>query len=175
MAIVKCRECGKDISTDAKNCPHCGVAKPAPPSKAGNYIKLAVGAVLVIAMVRCINENEDRKTNADAERQRIEATKTPGQKAAEVAAKAKSEADFQSVVARLRSLKASTKNPASFELVEAWLMDDGTACVVYRGTNSFNAVVTESKAISKDMKVVDWNRFCGGKSGTDMKYARQAL
>jgi hypothetical protein len=22
--IVKCRECGKDVSTEANNCPHCG-------------------------------------------------------------------------------------------------------------------------------------------------------
>jgi hypothetical protein len=27
MALVKCRECGKDISSDAKACPNCG-AKP---------------------------------------------------------------------------------------------------------------------------------------------------
>jgi hypothetical protein len=175
MAIVKCRECGKDVSTEAKSCPHCGVAKPVPPSKTGNYIKLAFGALLVIAMVRCINEQQDRKTNADAEKQRVEATKTPEQKAKEVAEKAKSEVEFQSVVARLRALKASTKNPASFELVKALLTDDGTVCVVYRGTNSFNAVVTENRAISKDARVVDWNRFCGGKSGKDMKFARQAL
>ena len=27
MALVKCRECGKEISSEAKNCPNCG-AKP---------------------------------------------------------------------------------------------------------------------------------------------------
>ena len=25
MAMIKCRECGKDISDMAKACPHCGV------------------------------------------------------------------------------------------------------------------------------------------------------
>jgi hypothetical protein len=29
MALVKCRECGKEISTTAATCPHCGVANPA--------------------------------------------------------------------------------------------------------------------------------------------------
>lgn len=29
MALVPCRECGKEISSDANNCPHCGVSKPA--------------------------------------------------------------------------------------------------------------------------------------------------
>ena len=28
MALVPCRECGKEISSDANNCPHCGVSKP---------------------------------------------------------------------------------------------------------------------------------------------------
>lgn len=24
MALTKCKECGKEVSTDAKTCPHCG-------------------------------------------------------------------------------------------------------------------------------------------------------
>ncbi|MDA1380491.1 zinc ribbon domain-containing protein [Plesiomonas shigelloides subsp. oncorhynchi] len=28
MAMTKCRECGKDVSTEAKVCPHCGVENP---------------------------------------------------------------------------------------------------------------------------------------------------
>ena len=28
MAMSKCKECGKSISTLAKTCPHCGVPKP---------------------------------------------------------------------------------------------------------------------------------------------------
>ena len=29
MALVACRECGKEVSTEAKTCPHCGTSKPA--------------------------------------------------------------------------------------------------------------------------------------------------
>lgn len=29
MALVECRECGKEVSTEAKTCPHCGTPKPA--------------------------------------------------------------------------------------------------------------------------------------------------
>jgi DNA-directed RNA polymerase subunit RPC12/RpoP len=32
MALIKCRECGKDVSTEAVACPNCG-AKPEPPPK----------------------------------------------------------------------------------------------------------------------------------------------
>lgn len=31
MAMTKCRECGKDVSTEAKVCPHCGVENPGIP------------------------------------------------------------------------------------------------------------------------------------------------
>jgi len=175
MGMVKCRECGKDVSDKAKSCPHCGVVKPAPESKLGSYLKLGLGAVLVIAIVKCVNEREDRNSQASAEKQQIEASKTPVQRAQEEVEKAKKEAEFQSVVSRLRALKASTKNPNSFEIVTAILMNDGTLCATYRGTNSFNAVITENKAVAKNLKIVGWNRFCGGKSGRDMKSAQYAL
>ena len=29
MALSKCVECGKEVSTLAKTCPHCGAPKPA--------------------------------------------------------------------------------------------------------------------------------------------------
>ena len=36
MALAQCRECGKEVSTEAVSCPHCGVPRPtsasAPPS-----------------------------------------------------------------------------------------------------------------------------------------------
>lgn len=30
MALVRCRECGREVSTEATACPHCGVPDPAP-------------------------------------------------------------------------------------------------------------------------------------------------
>lgn len=29
MAVVRCRECGQEVSTEAAVCPHCGVPHPA--------------------------------------------------------------------------------------------------------------------------------------------------
>lgn len=31
MALIACRECGKDVSTEATTCPHCGVPNPISP------------------------------------------------------------------------------------------------------------------------------------------------
>lgn len=35
MAIVRCRECGKEVSTEAAICPHCGVRDPGGAAAAG--------------------------------------------------------------------------------------------------------------------------------------------
>ena len=35
MALKACRECGKDVSTEAKTCPHCGVKDPSGAIAAG--------------------------------------------------------------------------------------------------------------------------------------------
>lgn len=47
MALAKCKECKKEVSTSAKVCPHCGVKNPAPSdTKAGIFglIIIAAGA-----------------------------------------------------------------------------------------------------------------------------------
>lgn len=43
MALVKCKECAKEISSQAPSCPHCGAFRFAPPKKtSGCAIALAV-------------------------------------------------------------------------------------------------------------------------------------
>lgn len=37
MAIIKCKECGADISSEARTCPHCGC----PSKKEAEYQKYA--------------------------------------------------------------------------------------------------------------------------------------
>ena len=58
MAIIKCKECGKDISDKAKICVHCGA-----PLKKGDFHKelsaakrvaIAIILVLVLIMLGCI-------------------------------------------------------------------------------------------------------------------------
>lgn len=44
MALVKCRECKKEVSSEAKTCPHCGIESPAkaPPNGCLGIILLAI-------------------------------------------------------------------------------------------------------------------------------------
>lgn len=56
MAIVKCAECGKDISDKADKCPHCGANREdaIPPTTASKWMKAAVivvGSYLVFSCV----------------------------------------------------------------------------------------------------------------------------
>ena len=53
MAITTCKECGKQVSTEAKACPHCGAAAPAKKKAKGGIGKwlLIVFAIGVVAAV----------------------------------------------------------------------------------------------------------------------------
>ena len=55
------------------------------------------------------------------------------------------------------------------------IVPSGAVCLVYRGTNSYNAVVTEQIAVSKDGKRGTWNKLCGGQTATDYSNARRLL
>ena len=43
MALIKCKECGKDISDQATSCPNCGAKM-----KNTNYIRIIIGIVLIV-------------------------------------------------------------------------------------------------------------------------------
>jgi hypothetical protein len=86
-------------------------------------------------------------------------------------------------IALVKTVRQSMKNPASFQLEQAIHMDDGTLCLTYRATNSFNAIVPGRTVIAKGKTVSSgesnfvpfWNKHCGGKTGTDISYIRAAI
>ena len=43
MALVSCRECGQQISSEAATCPHCGT-----PQHRGRVMLMLVGAALIL-------------------------------------------------------------------------------------------------------------------------------
>lgn len=165
MALVKCRECGKEMSSQAKACPHCGAPRP----KGTSSSTIIFGAFLVLVVGSCIFSG-DRPTGTSTST----STPKPPPSAADLA----KEKEFRTVVAGLRWIKESMKNPKSFELVSARMIDGKALCIEYRGTNSFNAVVVNRRVITDAVnsdKAKDWNASCAGKSGTDYLYARNAL
>ena len=56
MAMSKCRECGKAVSTHAKTCPHCGVPKPTKKTKKVKKKTIASKSSKVMDLM-CANSN----------------------------------------------------------------------------------------------------------------------
>ena len=50
MALVNCKECGVEVSSEAESCPKCG-ARVKPKSKAGKVILWIVGAPVALFLV----------------------------------------------------------------------------------------------------------------------------
>jgi len=109
----------------------------------------------------------------------VETPLTPEQIAAK---KAKEEADtrvYSANMLALRRLKAAMKNPDSFKLEEALRMPDGSLCLTYRATNSFNAVVPGYAVVNPAGAIVTsnmdgfagrWNHACAHKAGDEVTY-----
>ena len=62
MALAQCRECGKEVSTHANTCPHCGIKRPAGRSnatRAAAIIGLLVVAIFVAGKLQDQDHVED--------------------------------------------------------------------------------------------------------------------
>jgi uncharacterized OB-fold protein len=174
MAMTKCGECGAAISTRAVACPECG-AKPKKKTGVLTWLVAGILGLSVIMAAVDLNRAGEKKAEQAAAAAAVEAAKSPEQKASEAAAKVQAEAEFQRVVGVLRALKATQKDPDSFEVEGAVLMPSGAVCVTHRGRNSFNAKVVDQTVVSSAGKVGDWNKLCANKTGTNYRHARQAL
>ena len=168
MALIKCHECGREISSDALACPGCGAAPKAlvaqqPKSKSIALTMALAWGILGLVIWAVYSQS----------------TKQPVVKsAAEVKAAEGKEREFQAVAEAMRGLKNSLKNPKSFELVSVEMMPGRTLCIVYRGTNSFNAVITTryvvSTTVSSDSADA-WSKHCLGRSGVSFDHVKYAI
>jgi hypothetical protein len=165
MALVKCEECGKQISDAAESCPSCG----AKPEKMGFFRKLFIGffALFVIGSVidgfNSPSSKPEQSSSSSVESQE------------EKKKREEENAKNLSIVLRISALREEMKNPQSFDLVEAINLKSGILCMTYRATNSFGAIVTESKAITKDGKIIDYAKNCNDKFGDDVTHLKKFL
>lgn len=155
--MTTCKECGAAISDKAASCPSCG----APPKKPTSRLSIALAGLVLIFVLQAIF----RSNNAPS---------PPPKTAAELAA----DRELQEAVMILRAVKASMKNPASFDLVNAIRLEGGILCIEYRATNSFNAITTSMMVVrdgKADASGELWNRHCANKTGRDISHARAVL
>ena len=62
MAMIKCPECQKDISSAAKKCPTCGVVLEKPKKK--SYFGIILAGILVLIVLGAISGNTDSTSSA---------------------------------------------------------------------------------------------------------------
>lgn len=147
-------------------------------------------ALLAIALISCllwIATAPPPRQPAEPKAAAAKAAPTPEEQAAaerRASERAAENARLQRDIESVLRLKGSMKNPASFQLEQALRMDDGTLCLSYRATNSFNAIVpgqaviSAGKIVTSDTRpefVRRWNSRCADKSGVVVTYLRQFL
>lgn len=165
MALVSCKECGKEISAKAEVCPNCG-AKPAAKTSRLTWM---VGAMMALLFGIYINANNKA----------IVAPIKPPPTQEEIAANKKSDEEINAGIFALKKLRLNAKNPNSFSLDQFLIFPGGVTCIDYHAVNSFNAIVP-GKAIydpaSKTLLSLDthgnkfvkkYNETCTKKGGKD--------
>lgn len=75
MAMTACKECGKQVSTEARACPHCGAAAPAKKKARGGIGKWLL-IVFAIGLVATILPKKD-KVAASSAPPRVQAQAAP--------------------------------------------------------------------------------------------------
>lgn len=134
MSLIKCHECGGQVSSAAKACPHCGAKPRKKVGIIGIFFALFIGYIAF----SCSSGLDRAQRNA----QERESAKTPEQKAAEAKAKEDEERRFKSARNAIRALQSTLKDPASLDIEAIGVTQGGgLTCISYRAKNSFNAVI----------------------------------
>ena len=161
MALIKCKECGNEVSTTAKSCPKCGAKITKPASKLGIFFALLVSFIFFKAII----------TNEPV-------PPAPTQTAEQKLAQNKQNAALQRATSGAIMLKNSMRNPDSFKLESALVINGtGAVCYDYRAQNGFGGINAEHAVLSGDGKQFKtsstegfsklWNVECAGKNGQE--------
>jgi hypothetical protein len=113
MSLITCKECGKEYSSSARACPHCGKRRT-------SSFKIVLYAVLFVMIIILVSSFNRRSQEAAEHAGRVEAARqaslTPEERAKERAALAKEKRWSSARGACLLSLKANLHDPESARL-----------------------------------------------------------
>lgn len=151
MALTACKECGREISTEAVACPHCG----AKPKRTSGYAKFALFILVLGAGLGIVSSHfQERRSQREADEATMKAAAmTPEQRkveekriASEVATKALEERLTRARHACKRFVELTLHDPSSAEwgrVGSYWgeRRKDGSyhIQVTVRAKNAFNA------------------------------------
>jgi DNA-directed RNA polymerase subunit RPC12/RpoP len=169
MALIKCHECGKKVSTEAAVCPACGAAVKIPEPKKktptrGVYriLGYALCAYLVVIFVTVLFRRdptpEELKQKADAQKAEL------AQKAEKDKADAILNNRIKAAAIAAQSIQQSARNPQSVSWEGILANDDASViCFELRAQNGFGGMNLEQIAVIKGViKTSDaaWNNNC---------------
>lgn len=143
MALIDCKECGKEVSRKAETCPHCGVRFKKQPTQYGCGTIILLGVVVVI-LIGFFSSN---KTSTPS------TPKTPEQVRKERIEKNFSAWDG-SHTGLTQIIKKSMNDPNSYDHEETVYWDKGDYLLVkttFRGKNAFGGVVKNSVMAKVDL------------------------
>jgi hypothetical protein len=133
MALINCKECGKEVSKKAETCPHCGVPLKKQPSQYGCGTLILIGIVVFILIV-VFSSSDTSKTSAPKTSKQIRTERI--------------EKNFSawdgSHMGLVELIKKMMNDPGSYEHVETVYWDKGDHLIVkttFRGKNAFGGVV----------------------------------
>lgn len=189
MALINCHECKKQVSTEAKKCPSCGATVKIPKKPTSKIVIFFLGLLGVVTVTMMSIKSSDTAAANNAEAARI-AAMTPEQHAQAKAAKDKLDAEVKAknaketeikalAVAGAKALKASSKDPVSFEFISIDTHPNSSVCYEYRAKNSYNAMLAGQAVLfkgkllvherDKNVFVAAWNKNCTTPDGTNAK------
>jgi len=195
MALVNCHECKREVSTEAKACPHCGATvRRQTRTRTWGCLGLVVGGFLLVMLLMPADSGDQARQE---KYQDSLAKLTPRQKEARQVALAKEDSarkvmvrtqdsakvhrENQIFIARMGAvqLKQAMKDPEAFELRSLVLTPNGTACYSYRAKNSFGAILPGHAVLTRKGNMIlqeqdqdsfarIWNAQCSGHSGDEL-------
>lgn len=166
MAIEKCRECAKEVSSEAKACPHCGAQNPV---KQTSRTTLVIGGLFAIIVFGMVSQSVKKSEPVPEKQLTAEEKKN----------KRLDTLRFKTAVGALNAIKKNLKDPSSVDWANI-LVDNNAdvVCVEYRAKNSYGATVLDRSSFVKGNHSKDgdvWNKNCANKSLYDLKRAKYAL
>lgn len=169
MALVQCKECGREISSAAKNCPGCGVKQK---SRPGILTYAFIGIIGLAVLLSIVSPKPTPATAPTA-------VVSPEAQAEKDRESAEWYRRRTSAAATLKTIKANLREPESVQWASVGANKDGTVvCATYRAKNGFGGVAVEKASMANgkiSTSQAQWNKNCVGKSMFDTANAARDL
>lgn len=173
MAMIKCKECKSDISSNAVACPKCG-AKVPQSIGAIKMIGFAIVASICFPVFYSCGTVMNKFGEAGDKLKAEEDAKSPAQKVREAQERLREEAQSSIAMDTVALVKKHAKNPDSVKFSYLGVNSDSNlVCGTYRATNSFNAVVPGVVVVrnhNASFSGADAKKYCENAALTDFTH-----